>query len=215
MNNSWIRQKPVDILNYLPFFLSKDNRFKSINAADSVEHEKIRLEVQELLQQLFIDTATWGLQLWEEFCGIVPDTTQDYKTRRSKILAILNGKQTVTLEFIRYLVNRYVADDTGNILPHYEQYYIDIMLPDGKVTSFEELEKMLRIYMPAHLGWHYLAYVQQNSNIYAGGITNKASYVNIPADTGYNISINGPCEPTVPVIVCVGTEITIPADLYV
>ena len=215
MNNSWMRQNQVDILKYLPFFLAKDNRFNAVNTADSIEHDRLRLKVQELLQQLFIDTATWGLQLWEEFCGIVPDTTQDYKTRRDKVLAILNGKQTVTLEFITYLVNRYVADNTGAILPHYEQYYIDIMLPDGKVTSFEELEKMLRIYMPAHIGWYYVAYVRQTGHIYADGVVSQISYTTISADTGYDIAIAGACNPHAPGVVCIGTEINIPADLYV
>ena len=214
MKSEWLRQNTVDILKYVPFFLSKDNRFNAVNSTDSIEHNKLRLAIQEVLQQLFIDTSTWGLQLWEEFCGISTDTNLDYKARRNKVLAILNGKQTVTLEFITYLINRYVADDTGCILPHYEQYYIDIMLPDGKVTNFEELEKMLRIYMPAHLGWRYIAYVNQCSNIYTAGIIANAIYINIPADTEYNIIIDEPCEPNNPGVVCIGTETTIPADLF-
>lgn len=215
MKNEWMRHKTVDILKYLPFFLSEDKRFKTVNDADSIEHERLRLQVQELLEQLFVETATWGLPLWEQFCGLESDTSIDYKARRDRVLSVLNGKQVVTLDFITYLVNRYVADKSANILTHYDQYYIDIMLPDGKVTDFKELEKMLSIYMPAHLGWKYLAYVKQDGAFYLSGVVSRLSYINVDADTDYNISIDGPAEPNMPGVVSIGAEITIPADLYV
>ncbi len=214
MKNAWMRNKKVNILNYLPYFLSKDARFKALNLSDSEEQERLRLAVQDLLNQLFIDTATWSLKLWEEFCGIATDEKADYKSRRGRVLDILNGKQTVTFEFITKLINRYVVDKSGFIIPHYDQYYVDVMVPDSKVSSFSELEKMLRIYMPAHLGWKYIAYINQKTDIYFGGIVSGYSVLDIPADTSFDITINEPATPAMPGVVGVGTYINIPAEFY-
>ena len=61
--NNWLRQNKVDILKYLPDFLSKDNRFMAAGIAGNNEHEKLRAAVADILNQLFVNTATWGLDL--------------------------------------------------------------------------------------------------------------------------------------------------------
>ena len=59
--DDFIRRREVDILQYLPKFLSKDKHYKAINDAKSREHERLRQFKLEILKQLFPETATWGL----------------------------------------------------------------------------------------------------------------------------------------------------------
>ena len=66
MDNSWMRQDTVNILRYLPEYLAKDTDFKNTNDADSKEHERIRLALQDLSKQFFVKFATWGLDDWEK-----------------------------------------------------------------------------------------------------------------------------------------------------
>ena len=214
MNNIWLRKNEVDILRYLPYFLSKEPTFKSVNAADNAEHERLRLQIQECLEQLFLKTATWGLRLWEEYCGLQSDETLDYKTRRNRVLDVLNGTETVTKDFLLTLINRYVADKSGSVIEHYDQYYIDILLPDGKVTGFADLEKNLRTFMPAHLGWKYVAFSGVNDYVNVSGIVSGCREFNIMADTSYDLLIDGPAEPVATGIVMQGYEITIEPDLF-
>ena len=54
MDNSWMRQDTVNILRYLPEYLVKDTDFKNTNDADSKEHERIRLALQDLSKQFFV-----------------------------------------------------------------------------------------------------------------------------------------------------------------
>lgn len=68
------------------------------------------------------------------------------------MLDVLNGTETVTKDFLLTLINRYVADKSGSVIEHYDQYYIDILLPDGKVTSFVDLEKNLRTFILGTFG---------------------------------------------------------------
>lgn len=214
MNNIWLRKNEVDILRYLPYFLSKEPTFKAANAAESAEHERMRLQIQECLEQLFLETATWGLKLWEEYCGLESDENLDYKIRRNRVLGVLNGTETVSLSFLLSLINRYIADKSGSVVEHYDKYYIDILLPDGKVTSFADLEKVLKIFMPAHLGWKYVAMANVNGDFNFAGVIAHCMECNIPADTSYMLTIEEPAEPIVAGVVSQGIEISIPADLF-
>ena len=194
MNNitkeKWLRQNTVDIFKYLPYFLQKDERFKSMNDSDSIEHEMVRNYIVDIFKQSFIDTATWGLDKWEELLAININENLDYQTRRANIISRLNGTQTMNLAFLMRLVNVFVADKTGLVIDKPEDYSLDILIPDGKVISFKDLETNLKIFVPAHIGWKYLAYVNLNSDIYVGSVMTSYFYTEIPADTSYNIAVD-------------------------
>lgn len=213
--NNWLRKNKVDILKYLPEFLSKDPRFAAVNIADNTEHERLKAAVADIINQLFVNTATWGLDLWEEFCGLQTDLGDAYVQRRARVLDFLNANQVSTLEFITYLVNRYVADKTGIVVDHPENYSLDIFLPDNKITSFEDLEKALRIFVPAHIAWRYLVYVNVSGNIYVGGVVTGYIKMNVEADTDYAIEFDSPAEPINVGVVTNGYIMNIPSELYV
>ena len=201
MNDIWLRQNKVNILKYLPYFLFKDKEYKNTGDACSKEHERIRLLIKDCLNQFFVETATWGLDLWEQFLGLPIDKNTDYKTRRAKILSRMNNRQNVTLSFVNYLINLFVADKTGYAVEYPEKYLLEIMLPDNRVTDFKALEDILDIYIPAHIGWKYIGYVQPSGEeinidgiktidnpIYIGGTMTSYFFTEIPADTTYEIS---------------------------
>ena len=201
MNDIWFRQNKVNILKYLPYFLFKDKEYKNTGDACSKEHERIRFLIKDCLNQFFVETATWGSDLWEQFLGLPIDKNTDYKTRRAKILSRMNNRQNVTLSFVNYLINLFVADKTGYAVEYPEKYLLEIMLPDNRVTDFKALEDILDIYIPAHIGWKYIGYVQPSGEeinidgiktidnpIYIGGTMTSYFFTEIPADTTYEIS---------------------------
>ena len=46
------RGNKVDIMQYLPAYLAKSKRFKAVNDADSIEHDRLRLEIEDLFAQI-------------------------------------------------------------------------------------------------------------------------------------------------------------------
>ena len=70
MNDIWLRQNKVSILKYLPYFLSKDYRFKTTNNACDVEHENIKQYIKDCFNQLFVESATWCIDYYMAYYSI-------------------------------------------------------------------------------------------------------------------------------------------------
>ena len=88
----YLRNQTSNLARYLPQFLQEDEHFKATLAACSTEHEKYRLLIDEITNQFYIETATWGLGDWERILDLKPDVDDDYEQRRNRILLKLSGE---------------------------------------------------------------------------------------------------------------------------
>lgn len=154
----FIRDTNVDLRNYLPPYLFNDPEFTAKLAAESAEHDNMRNTLIDICNQLFVSTATWGLDRWEKFLDIPTDYTQTYDSRRQKILRKLQGSQTVTLEFLTKLVNLYVADGQAVVIDHPDTYSADFNIPLLDKENMAKMTRDVRIYIPAHIGPVYKAH---------------------------------------------------------
>lgn len=158
MTHEWMRQAAINILRYLPEFLAKDKTFKATNDADSREHNTIRIDLQDVLDQFYVKSATWGLERWEELCGITTDKTLSDSVRRSTIIAKLQNPGSVTEAFLTELINRYIADKSGTVIYRPETYSADFNVPLLNKEDMAGMTRDVRIYIPAHIGAVYKAH---------------------------------------------------------
>lgn len=221
-----LRKRPVKTLKHLPQFLPTDMDFKNTALINDDEHESIRLKILDIKKQCFAETATWGLDDWERILNIPVNKKIDYKTRRSKILSRLSSTRIVTLDFMDFLINLFVSDKSGQTVCYFKDYLIEIWLPDGKVTDFNSLDMTIGLYIPAHIGWKYIGYVQPGTGdetevdgikttanpIYIGGAMTSYFYTEIPADTTYEISDMEGAQCNVIGVIKTADIINIPAD---
>ena len=213
MSHEWMRQDKVDILQYLPAFLSESRHFKSANDADSQEHESIRLDLQDLLNQCYVDTATWGLAIWEDLVGIT-SPARGYAARRAAVKARLQAAYSVTLDFVTALVNQYVVNNSAVVVDVPSDYRIDIMVHDGQVLSWEDMLRALRIWLPAHIWYKLIAQTGASVTAYTGTVVSVCDVFNIEAQSDYDIpDING-SNGYLGVAVSVADSIHIDADIY-
>lgn len=207
-------KKGKEMLTFTDWYYQESKIMQSILDTQGLEIDAIRDKIKDILEQFYVDTATWGLDLWEQFLGLPIDKNNDYKTRRAKILSRMNNRQTVTLEFVNYLINLFVADKTGYAVDYPEKYLLEIMLPDNKITDFKALEEILNIYIPAHIGWKYIAFTESKNYFYLGGIVSKCKTINIRANSEFNINVNGITKNNTIGIVHMAKIINIPANYY-
>lgn len=187
----WLRLNKVNILQYLPAFLSKDDVFRVVNNADSKEHDKLRLGMQDLFDNINVDTATWGLDMWEDLLQIKPSDKFNYMLRRKNILSRLRSVSSVTLKFMQQVVDNYTVNGTSKVVDRPHDYMIDIHVQDGKVLSFVDLIKAIRIWIPAHIGWQFIALSSIEGSIYGIGAVSIGDIYHVPAQLKYEVDNQG------------------------
>lgn len=180
----------VDILAYLPKFLQKSPLFKGTNDADNREHETIRLDLQDLLNQFFIKSATWGLERWEDLVGIKTDTTKSLESRRDDVIAKLQNPESVTETFLTNLINRYIADKAGYIIRYSSEYRIEVLYHGGQVLDYEKLRQSINTYIPAHIGYKLVTITNGLLEVYAAGTVQCAIENVIDMSTEYELTID-------------------------
>lgn len=149
----YLRNQPPNLARYLPQFLQEDEHFKATLAACSTEHEKYRLLIDEITNQFYIETATWGLSDWERILDLKPDAGDSYEQRRNRILLKLQGRQVSTLDFMARLCARYTVDKAAEIEEHNEENRFRVYLHGG-VSDLPGLREALETYKPAHLAYN-------------------------------------------------------------
>lgn len=198
---SFIRDDKVNLSKYLPAFLTKDPEFVAKLAAESAAHEEVRQNLDDILKQFFVTTATWGLDDWEDFLGITTDTNKTVDARRQAIIQKINGNNVVTLEFLTRLVNMYVADGQAFIVDHPETYNVDILYHGGQVLDYKALETAVHTYIPAHLGFKLITYTTGTLIHHGAGTVQTYTKTAVGMVSGYTISVKDMAQYTAGAVV--------------
>lgn len=198
---SFIRDDKVNLSKYLPAFLTKDPEFAAKLATESAAHEEVRQNLDDILKQFFVTTATWGLDDWEDFLGITTDTNKTVDARRQAIIQKINGNNVVTLEFLTRLVNMYVADGQAFIVDHPETYNVDILYHGGQVLDYKALETAVHTYIPAHLGFKLITYTTGTLIHHGAGTAQTYTKTAIDMVSGYAINVKDMAQYTAGAVV--------------
>ena len=88
----------------LPRYYQDSPQVSELERVLGEQAEALRVSESDTLAQLWVDTATWGLDLWEQWVGLPSDRTRPYSYRRSRIKAKLRGQGATTAEMLRSVV---------------------------------------------------------------------------------------------------------------
>jgi len=186
----FFRENRVNILKYLPTFLQSDINLKSVANVHSAEHEKIRLLIQDIFNQFFIETATWGLDFYEKELEITPNKNDDYAVRRNRILLRYQANQTSTVVFLETLAKRYFSSATTVKVKEDNANYAFRIIADAISYDITGLIEALNIYKPAHLAYIIVHLLTTKSSTYYGGIIQSYSRIEIMQAVEFNINIS-------------------------
>lgn len=120
--------------------------------------EQLHVSKLDMLQQLWVDTATWGLDLWEQWAGLPVDRTRPYSYRRGRIKAKLRGQGTTTVEMLQGVVASFgYRPDQVAVVEHSGSYQFEIVLSDlaavpGDVSGIVGAVNEIK---PAHLDYWF------------------------------------------------------------
>lgn len=145
-----------DMMKYLPNCYQDSTKMKNLQLSIGKEFGGLSYNINELMQQMFVDTATWGLSLWEKELGIQTDISKSNTTRREIIKAKLRGAGTTTKIMIKNAAMAFNGGDV-DVIEYPKEYkfviqFIEVLgIPPnmaGLIQSIEEIK-------PAHLSYSF------------------------------------------------------------
>ena len=131
----------------------KDAWIQELFQAAGIGEDDVEGAIDDALNQLFIDTATWSLDFLERDLGIIPSGS--YADRRSVIEAKLKTSDTLTLRTLQIIAESWENGD------------IDIAFTNGKIrvrfmgekgipTNLADFKHAIENAKPAHLAILYV-----------------------------------------------------------
>lgn len=146
----------MDLIKYLPSFYFNSEEVKNIQASIQNEDIKVKEAIKDVLNQLFVDTATWGLDSWEKYLGLKIDKSESYINRRARIKMILRGQGTTTKAMIKNVcesfVNGKVCVIENNTNYSFVIKFIDVKGIPGNIGYIKDAVDGIK---PAHLNFSF------------------------------------------------------------
>ena len=156
----------MKLIDKLPYFYG-NGYTRPIIEAEQVEADILYREIAETLKQCFVETATWGLDYWEDMLFLPRVTGKTYDERRSIIYARMRATRTTTVEVVKELASAFFGPENVIITEHNENYYFNIEFENIEVDTvkLQDVINVIEIYKPAHLNYVFTFSVKTNIQI--------------------------------------------------
>lgn len=126
----------------------------------NVETGKINSLIEDLKKQCFVNTATWGLDYWEQALGITTNINISQNERRAVIRAKLKGMDITTKNVLESVAEEFMTGK-ATVIEHHKDYCIDLVMdsdegfPYGPETLYHAISEII----PAHIcvDYHYIS----------------------------------------------------------
>lgn len=145
--------RTINLMQYLPWFYQESDLTIEIQEASEMEFVKLNTDADDLRDQFFLDTATWGLAFYEERLGLITDLLIDLDIRRGNIRAKMRGAGSIGSELIKNVVASYT---NGMVSVDFDGK-IHIIFNDikGIPSNMDDVYRVLRDICPSHLDLVY------------------------------------------------------------
>jgi len=167
-NSEDIKKYFVDLTKYVPPFIYNMSVMKAIYNAQGAELGSLNYYIQDLINQCFIDTATWGLTSWEEEFGITTNLSLSYEQRREILKAKKRGQGTTTKAMLKNAAEAFSGGEVNIIenIPEYS-FIVQFVGIKGIPRNMQAFINMLEDIKPAHLAYSF-KYTYTNWNYLEG-----------------------------------------------
>ena len=154
----------MSLITKLPSFYDNDIT-RPIQNSFTVEVNSVNDEVENTLNQFFVDSATYGLDKWESMLGISKNNF-DIDTRRENIKAKMRSRGTTTVSVIKNICEAYSNGIVEVIVNHSDySFVVDFVGSIGVPKAFTELDKTINEIKPCHLAHSYRFNYNTHSNL--------------------------------------------------
>lgn len=143
------------LFNKLPQVYQNSKEIEAIQ--DSIDSERVVLEnkLQDFRNQVFVNTATWSLFMWEDMLAIKTDLSLSDTERRENIIAKIRGGKVCNKANLKELCKSYGGGDV-EIIENFDDYSFIVKFVDEiSPSNIKGLEKAINEMKPAHLNFSF------------------------------------------------------------
>ena len=167
----------INLMIYLPKFYQSNRAMNELQKSLGYEVGEINYDTQDIINQCFISTATWGLNLWEQLFNLPTNESLSYERRREILMAKRRGTGTVTKEMIKNVCEAFSGGEVSVIeYPKEYRFVIQFIGVMGIPPNMAGLINAINEIKPAHLDYSFkYTYTTWGmvSNLTWGDVQNK------------------------------------------
>ncbi|HBG4218892.1 TPA: DUF2313 domain-containing protein [Clostridioides difficile] len=169
----------MKLIDKLPSFYNNDITRKIQDAYD-IELSTLRETYDDTFDQFFVDTATWGLDYWENILSIKNRYDLSIEDRRSNIKAKMRGKGTTTIEVIKAISEAYTKTNVDvEVFSNLFSFTLSFITNNCSYNTILELDKKIEEMKPAHLEHKFEMILYNQNGLYTGAIASAGETVTI------------------------------------
>lgn len=147
----------MKLINMLPhYYAGAEEVLQLQNAFENVS-EQLHADILDLLKQLYVETATWGLEYWENYLGLSSDRDEPIANRRGRVKTVLRGQGTITKDILKNVCESFVNGEV-EIIELSADYLFKIKFVGeiGIPGNIEYIRETINKIKPAHLAFEFI-----------------------------------------------------------
>ncbi|ARK23317.1 hypothetical protein SporoP37_00500 [Sporosarcina sp. P37] len=147
--------------SYLPEHFAESPEIVAILEDGDRRFGELDSAMDDVLNQFFVETATWGLDKWEDELEILPTTT-DIQDRRNKIISELINQTPTNYKVLENEINRFLKNALSRVRLIKGRYAMEITIPLDAIGEWlpKKLTNIIEEMKPAHLKYEILALIE-------------------------------------------------------
>ena len=147
----------MNLTHLLPNYYKKSTEAVDLQSAFGTWTDSLFSAKTELLRQMNVSTATWGLSTWEKALGLETDASKPYSYRRERVLSKLRGAGTTTAAMIQNVAESFSNGEVAIIeYNHENRFEVKFTGTFGLPPNMADLTKAIEEIKPAHLAYSYV-----------------------------------------------------------
>lgn len=167
----------MDLIGLLPDYYQNSVEVVDLQGAIQPAAAAAQTARNDMIAQLNVETATYGLDTWEAALGLKTDASKSYEYRRTRILSKLRGAGTTTIAMLKN-VSESFSDGAADILEYPAEYRFEIKFAGtwGVPPNMEDLTAAIEEIKPAHLVYAFIYLFRTHGQLAAYTNAQLAAY---------------------------------------
>lgn len=146
----------IDLLAMLPEHWRVAEEVQALQYAAGRQASKLREAVLDLLDQLDLEKAAWGLELWERAFGLEGTSAKSYAFRRERVKAKMRGTGPTTVQRVVNVASAFAGGEAVVVeYPDEFRFVVRFVGVKGVPANLKDLTASIQEIIPAHLVFTY------------------------------------------------------------